>query len=72
MFQKEIMGQRLVHLRKEKGVTQATIAHLLGVTPTQMSDLEHGKTSTTLARLYQLCEYFEVSADYLIGLSDIK
>lgn len=70
MFDPKIFGQRLLGLRKEEGVTQAQIAKLLDVTPTQISDLENGKTTTTMARLWILCEYFHVSADYLLGRSD--
>lgn len=72
MFQKEILGQRIFLLRKQKGATQADLSELLGVTKTQISDIENGKTTTSLARLCQLCDYFEVSADYLLGRSDIK
>jgi len=72
MFQKEIMGQRILLLRKQKGATQADLSTLLGVTKTQISDLENGKTTTTLARLCLLCDYFNVSADYLLGRSDQK
>ena len=70
MFQKEILGQRIFLLRKQKGATQADLSELLGVTKTQISDIENGKTTTSLARLCQLCDYFEVSADYLLGRSD--
>ena len=70
MFQKEIMGQRLFALRKSNGKTQADLSKLLDVTPTQVSDLENGKTTTTLARLCLLCDYFGVSADYLLGRTD--
>lgn len=70
MFQKEIFGQRLLSLRKQAGVMQSDLSNLLGVTKTQISDLENGKTTTTLARLYLLCDYFNVSADYLLGRTD--
>ena len=70
MFQKEIMGQRLFALRKSNGKTQADLSKLLDVTPTQVSDLENGKTTTTLARLCLLCDYFGVSSDYLLGRTD--
>ena len=73
MFDPKIFGQRLFSLRKQKiGVTQADIADLLEVTPTQISDMENGKTATTMARLCKLCDYFYVSADYLLGRSDVK
>lgn len=70
MFQKEIFGQRLLSLRKQAGAKQADLSDLLGVTKTQISDLENGKTTTTLTRLCLLCDYFNVSADYLLGRTD--
>jgi len=70
MFDAKIFGQRLFLLRKQLGKTQADIAKLLNVTPTQVSDMEGGKTTTTLARLCILCDYFNVSSDYLLGRTD--
>lgn len=70
MFDAKIFGQRLFLLRKQLGKTQADIAKLLGVTPTQVSDMEGGKTGTTMPRLCLLCDYFNVSADYLLGRTD--
>lgn len=70
MFDPTIFGQRLFQLRKEKGVTQTALGNLLGVTPTQIGDMEKGKSATSLPRLCLLCDYFGVSADYLLGRSD--
>lgn len=70
MFDTELFGRRLYELRKKKKVSQTGLGELLGVSGTQVSDMEHGRTTTSMARLYQLCLYFHVSADYLLGLSD--
>ena len=70
MFSKEKFGGRLSELRREKGLSQAEIARLLGVSTTQAGDMERGKTGTTLERLVLLSEYFDVSTDYLLGLKD--
>ena len=70
MFNKELSGNRLRELRKAAGMKQQELANLLDVTTTQVSDIERGNTTTSMARLYQLCEYFNVSADYLLGLTD--
>ena len=56
--------------RTPKAELTATLANLLEVTTTQVSDMERGNTTTSMARLYQLCEYFNVSADYLLGFTD--
>ena len=70
MFNKNIFGERLRKLRNEKKVNQKTIAELLNVTITQVSDIENGKTTTSLERVYILADYFNVSTDYLLGRSD--
>ncbi len=70
MFDKILFGQRLKQLRTDKMVSQDVIAKLLGVTRTQVSDLENGKTTTSLERLTILAEYYDVSSDYLLLLSD--
>ena len=70
MFSKNIFANRLKTLRKSKKCTQLTLADLLGITRTQISDLENGKTSTSIERLCMLADYFEVSVDYLVGRTD--
>lgn len=70
MFDKAIFGERLRLLRKEKKLSQAAIAEMLKVTTTQAGDMERAKTGTTLDRLYLLCEFYHVSADYLLGFTD--
>ena len=70
MLDKKIFGAKLLELREKRGMSQKEVADLLKVTRTQISDLENGKTGTTLDRLLQLCELYRVSADYLLGITD--
>ena len=70
MFLKNIFSERVKELRKSKKATQSDIASLLGVTKTQISDLENGKTTTSIERLCLLADFFNVSLDYLCGRSD--
>ena len=65
-----IVRERLKLLRKEKKLTQVQVAEFLKVTKTQISDIENGKSGTNLDRFYQLCEFYQVSADYLLGITD--
>jgi transcriptional regulator with XRE-family HTH domain len=67
MFSKEKFSERIKQLRVEKKIKQTDIADFLGVTPTQISDLENGKTTTSIERLCLLADYFNVSTDYLVG-----
>ena len=70
MFQKELFGARILALREQKKLSQQAVADMLGVTRTQISDIENGKSGTNLDRFYQLCRYYRVSADYLLGITD--
>lgn len=70
MFIKEIFGQRLQSLRKEKKENQETLAEFLGVKKAQVSEMERGNNGTSLERLVMLCEHYNVSADYLLGLTE--
>lgn len=70
MLDKKMFGERLFALREQKGLSQQAVADLLKVTRTQISDIENGKSGTNLDRFYQLCEFYQVSADYLLGITD--
>ena len=66
----EQMGSRIQALRKEKSVTQAAMAKLLGVTPNHYQKIEYGKVNIQVSTLRTLADYFEVSTDYLLGRTD--
>lgn len=70
MFDIKIFGERLRAAREEKRISQKSVAELLGVTRTQISDIENGKTGTSMARLVTLAEFYHVSTDYLLGITD--
>ncbi len=70
MLDKKKMGERLFAVREAKGISRRDLAEFLKVTRTQISDIENGKSGTNLDRFYQLCEFYHVSADYLLGITD--
>lgn len=70
MFDVKVFGSRLRALRKEKGLVMADIAKLLGTSIAQIGDLEKGNSGTSLTRLVQLAEFYQVSTDYLLGITD--
>ena len=70
MFDQILFGHRLRELRESHNEKQPAIAELLDVTVPQISDLENGKKGTTLARFALICQHYNVSADYLLGLTD--
>lgn len=68
MFDREKFGARLREVRRAKGETQQELAELLSVTKTQVSDMENGKTATTMEKLVLICEHYGVSSDWLMGI----
>lgn len=66
------MQHRLYELRKTRNITQQRLAIDLGIDQTSISSYECGKYLPTVDVLIKLAEYFCVSTDYLLGLSDVK
>lgn len=59
----------LKELREDRDLMQADIAAVLGTTQQVYSRYEKGVNELPLYRLKKLCEYYQVSADYILGLS---
>lgn len=70
MYHNELFGLRLRKLRSKSRETQKELAELLGVKPNQIGEMENGRGATTLPKLALLCEHYNISADYLLGLID--
>ena len=66
------MQKRLTELRKEKHMTQQRLAIELGIDQSSISSYETGKYLPTVEVLAKYAAYFSVSADYLLGLTDVK
>lgn len=64
------MKDRLKLLWKQKAVSQKTVAEAIGVTLSAYSNYEQGIREPNLQILINLCKYYEVSADYLLGIDD--
>ena len=58
--------EKIVELRKQKGLSQEELAERLGVSRQAVSRWELGQTLPDIPNLLQLCELFGVSADYLV------
>ena len=70
MFERMIFSKRLKGLIQRNNMTYAQLAQILGVSTAQISDMANGKAGTSMERLYLLCQTFQVSSDYLLGLTD--
>lgn len=66
---KKQIGERLKIERKNKGYTQAQVAKLMYMTQQQYSRFENGMFELSYSQLYFLAQLYDVSLDYLFGLS---
>lgn len=57
----------LLNLRKNKGISQQTLADYLNVNQTVISHFETGRNEPDLKTLIKIANFFDCSVDYLIG-----
>lgn len=62
---KKIIGQNLMDLRKRKKYTQADLAEILQYSDKAISKWEKGDSLPDIEVLYQICNLFGVTLDYL-------
>ncbi len=61
---------RLKQLRQKHKLTQSELAEILGLKPTAISNYESERNEPSIEKLIVLSQYFEVSCDYLLGVTD--
>lgn len=62
--------KRIRDLREDADLTQQQIADILGTSQTMYARYERGANELPIHHLLTLCKYYDVSADYILGLSD--
>lgn len=65
----EIFCRRLKELRAESGLSQAELARIIEVSDGTISFWENGINEPKMTYIIRLSKYFNVSADYLVGLN---
>lgn len=64
--------QKLIELREDSNLKQKDIAKLLNITQQTYSLWENGTKIIPLKHLNSLCNYYNVSMDYVLGLSNVR
>ena len=57
-------------IRVRKNLTQSQVANALGVSSVVYSRYETGRNDMKPFQIIALCEYYKVSADYILGLPE--
>lgn len=65
-------NQRIRDLREDSEKTQEDIAKLLKTTAQYYGQYEMNKRPLTIEHLKTLCKFYNVSADYILGFTNIK
>ena len=64
--------RRMRDLREDNDYTQEYVAHYLGTSQTMYARYERGANELTIRHLLTLCKLYNVSSDYMLGLTTQK
>lgn len=63
-------SERLLQLRKDKGLSQEAVAKEVGITSRTYQRYESGEREAAISTLTRIANFYEVSIDYLVGRTD--
>ena len=63
---------RLKNIREDRDLTQAEIGRILNKSQQGYNHIEAGRAELKIDDLIKLCQFYNLSADYLIGLTNKK
>lgn len=66
------MESRIKQLREKRGLIQEILAYELGITQQMLSKYERDILCIKVDVLKKIAEYFNVTTDYLLGVSEVK
>ncbi|MDE7406377.1 MAG: helix-turn-helix domain-containing protein [Clostridiales bacterium] len=62
--------ERFCECLRYSNVTQVELANAIHVTKQCISDYKSGRIEPSIDTLFSICQFLDVSADYLLGLTD--
>ncbi|MGO5023535.1 helix-turn-helix domain-containing protein [Lawsonibacter sp. LCP25S3_G6] len=65
-----VFSERLIDLRKTRGLSQAQAAKEIGAAPRAYQNYEYGTAEPRLSTLVRIADFYGVSLDYLAGRTD--
>lgn len=63
-----MITNKLIELRKEKGLNQEQLAKILNMSKTGYAGWEQGRTEPNIAAIKKLCAFYEITADELLEM----
>ena len=68
----KIFSERLKELRLEKNISKSYLAKNLSVSEPTVSRWESNQISPNVEKIVQIANFFDVTTDYLLGLSEYE
>lgn len=63
-------GEKIRNLREDKDLNQTELGKVVGMSQRRISYIECGKYEPSIDDIIAFCRFFQVSADYLLGLPE--
>ena len=63
--------ERIRNIREDRDLTQRQVGNILHKSQQGYNHIEDGRAELKIDDLITLCKFYNLSADYLIGLSDV-
>ena len=72
----KILGRRVKYLRMDRGITQTKMAEMLGLSQTNLSNMESGRTAITTQNLFKMqgilnCKMADFFVDFDAEAEDV-
>jgi len=62
------IGEKIKNLREDNNLTQSALGKALNMTQRKISYIELNRYEPSIQDIVEICKFFNVSADYLLGL----
>ncbi|MDE6302216.1 MAG: helix-turn-helix domain-containing protein [Clostridia bacterium] len=69
-MEKDISINRIKELREDRDLRQIDVSNAVGIDQRTLSNYETGKTNPDSYAIIKLAQYFGVTCDYLLGVSE--
>lgn len=69
---KDLLGEKLKKARIDAGYTQSQVTDIISITQSQLSKIENNQLEPNIETLGTLIDFYEVSADWILGTGKRK
>jgi len=64
------LGEKIKELREEDGISQKELSRRVNITQASIARYELNLTEPKASDIKKICDYFNITSDYLLGLDE--